>query len=215
MTGEIRKNRKNEKKVVAAVYFDRQRVTSMLCSEHSDSHWCEHVVALIFHRMNNPEKVKYRLPVSDSVQLLSESEQKQFINILLAHYPLELLRFAQETLDELLNMKDSNKVSKKFDILQTTFVVNVQDPTAGGSVDSEGLWHVDDKGIRQISQQCFRSDSVLCGFRKSESWDRILERSVDESELSISSVFGRHIPIHLLCKVVCLFAAALFACSTT
>ncbi|XP_062508756.1 uncharacterized protein LOC134184992 isoform X2 [Corticium candelabrum] len=199
LTGKIQNRTymyREDRKTIATVYFDRQHVTSMLCSDHSDSNWCEHVVALIFHRMNNPEKVKYRLPVSDSVQLLSESEQKQFINILLAHRPLELLAFAQETLDELLNMKDSNRVSSQCESLHNALVVNVPDPTAGGAVDAEGLWNVDDKDIRQISQQFFHNDSALCvsplveRYReRSESWDTILKRSTDKSESSISSIF--------------------------
>ena len=211
MTGKIQNSTygyREDRKTVAAVYFDRQRVTSMLCSEHSDGNWCEHVVALIFHRMNNPEKVKYRLPVSDSVQLLSESEQKQFINILLAHRSLEMLAFAQETLDELLSMKDSNRVSSQCESLHNALVVNVQDPTAGGAVDAEGLWNVDDKAVRQISQKSFHSDSALCVSPlvdryirgKSESWHTILQTSTNMSESSISSIFGRHIQLYLSCK---------------
>ena len=213
MTGKIQNcsyGYREVRKTVATVYFDRQRITSMLCSEHSDGNWCEHVVALIFHRMNNPEKVKYRLPVSDSVQLLSVSEQKQFINILLAHRPLEMLAFAQETLDELLSMKDSNRVSSQCESLHNALVVNVPDPTAGGAVDAEGLWNVDDKVVRQISQEFFfRNDSALCVSplidrrhirEKSESWDIILRRSTNMSESSISSIFGRHIQLCLSCK---------------
>ena len=216
LTGKIQNStyRYNQnRKTVATVYFDRQRVTSMLCSEHSDSNWCEHVVALIFHRMNNPEKVKYRLPVSDSVHLLSESEQKQFINILLAHRPLETLAFAQETLDKILKMKDSNRVSSQCESLHNTLVVNVPDPTAGGAVDAEGLWNVDENDVRQISQEFFRNDSALCvsplvdQYReKSESWDTILKRATNESETSISSIFGRHGYICDINEFVCLHA---------
>ena len=205
MTGKIqartyRYTYKEDRKTVATVFFDRQRVTSMLCSEHSDSNWCEHVVALIFLRMNNPEKVKYRLPVSDSVHLLSESEQKQFINKLLAHRPLEMLAFAQETLDKLLSMKDSNRVSSQCESLHNRFVVNVQDPTAGGAVDAEGLWKVDDKCVRQISKRIFLNDLVL-GIspfvdqyeEQFESWDTSLQISEFTNDSPNSMIFGRHI----------------------
>ena len=212
LTGKIERCTRYERsgeEIAAFVYFGRQRVTSMLCSEHSDSNWCPHVVALMFYRMDYPEKVQYRLPVSDSVQLLSEIEQKQFINMLLAHHPLDLLAFAQNSLDDLLKMKDSNKVTSQSKALFDNSVVSVQDPTAGEAVDAEGVWSMDEEEVRRSSKKFFRKDIAL-GFsdssdryeEMSESWVYILRRSMASSDSSVLSIFGRYLNIDLLFKSI-------------
>ncbi|XP_062519013.1 uncharacterized protein LOC134194121 isoform X2 [Corticium candelabrum] len=93
-------------------------------------------------------------------------------------------------------MKDSNRVSSQCESLHNRFVVNVQDPTAGGAVDAEGLWKVDDKCVRQISKRIFLNDLVL-GIspfvdqyeEQFESWDTSLQISEFTNDSPNSMIF--------------------------
>jgi hypothetical protein len=138
-------NREREDaETMVAVTVDRRRITSTLCSAHPDSSWCQHVVKLVFYRIDYPFKVKYRLPVSDSVQRLSESQVRKFANLLISRRPVYMLPLAQEMLDGLL---EENKGTKG---VATGPVLEVPDLTAGGGIDDEGLWCLEEAEVREI-----------------------------------------------------------------
>ena len=182
---------------MVAVSVDRRRVTSTLCSAHPDSRWCQHVVKLVFYRMDYPNNVQYRRPLSDSVQRLSERQLKQFVSLLIARRPLDMLAVAQETLDD-LRRKDGTKSrdAKREDLS----VLEVPDLTAGGGIDDEGLWCVEETEVRRIVCEYFRvckrfgrygkiavyeissADSWLCEVRQLR-WDNQMNSAVLGKEL--------------------------------
>ena len=173
---------------MVAVTVDRRRITSTLCSAHSDSSWCRHVVKLVFYRIDYPHKVQYRLPVSDSIQRLSESQMKQLVSLLISRRPLDMLPLAQEMLDNFLERKQGNR---KIGIGSVP-VLELPDLTAGGGMDDEGLWRVEENEVRRIVRdycqrdarlyRCVEMDDYECGETSASSWLNALQRLSHENE---------------------------------
>ena len=102
LVGKVCRVDYNQTPASVAVTFDRRIITSSACSEHKKETWCSHVVQIIAHRIDHPTKFKYRLPISDGIQKLTELQQKQFFCRLLSHFQLSLLGPAQSILDDFL-----------------------------------------------------------------------------------------------------------------
>ena len=185
----------NQKETTVAVSVDRRRVTSMLCSAHPDSRWCQHVVKLVFYRMDYPNDVQYRLPLSDSVQRLSERQLKQFVSLLIARRPLDMLAVAQETLDDLRRKDGTKSRDAKRDDLS---VLEVPDLTAGGGIDDEGLWCVEETEVRRKVRECFRErfgryrKIDVCEISSADSWFREVRRLRWDNQMN-STVLGKEL----------------------
>ena len=180
---------------MVAVSVDRRRVSSTLCSAHPDSRWCQHVVKLVFHRMDYPNNVQYQLPLSDSVQCLSERQLKQFVSLLIARRPLDMLAVAQETLDD-LRRKDGTKSrdAKRDDLSE----LEVPDLTAGGGIDDECLWCVEETELCRKVRECFRErfgryrKIDVCEISSADSWFREVRRLRRDNQMN-SAVLGKEL----------------------
>ena len=198
----IPQRNEQEEESSVTVSVDRRRVTSMTCSSHPSSKWCQHVVRLIFFRMECPNNVQYRLPVSDSVQRLSEWQLKQFVSLLLAHSPPEMLAFAQETLDDLRQKDGTNVVADR----DNFSVLEVPDLTAGGGMDDECVWDVDGTELYGIVNAAFwrcklcRSEAILNFDISAELWLNELQqlRMLNETHSSEpSKKVKRHFTVYM------------------
>ena len=125
-----------------SISFDRRHITWMACSQHRHERhqrWCQHAVQLIFHRIDHPDKVKYCLPVSTSIQQLNQMQEKQLLNMLLSRFQLEILPFAQEMVDKLLKRSKGSPE-----------VLDFPDPTAGAAIDATPYWCIGDSELRRL-----------------------------------------------------------------
>lgn len=124
--------------------FDRLRIIDMACSLHSGEKWCQHVISLAIHRIDHPQDVEYRLPVSDTVQRLSEVQQKQFISTLLSQLQLDVLLPAQRILDSII----SSTVSSATGVGDGCEIYGLPDATAGGGLSEDAVWCFDEQYVR-------------------------------------------------------------------
>ena len=128
-----------DKKNHVTIYFDRGKVTSTHCSCESGTSWCAHVIATAFERIRNKpesEKLCVRLPISDSLNLLSREKLLNFAKHLLCEYQNEpIVDTAQQLLDKLL-MRDSP--SKEEDDINK--IAGAPDPTAGPGQCMSFFW---------------------------------------------------------------------------
>nr|CAB3268067.1 zinc finger SWIM domain-containing protein 4-like [Phallusia mammillata] len=117
-----------------AATFDRCKVTSSSCDcEHGDGvFFCRHVVALLIYRMRQAEKVRLRLPISDTLQQLSRDQLQKLAQYLLARHA-SVLPTAQEIADD-FDDPDSN----------INHVHGAPDPTAGAGFQDDDRWSLDD-----------------------------------------------------------------------
>ena len=127
---ENRYYRRSAGKNYVAVHFDRGKITSTHCSCGSTTSWCTHVIATVLERIRNkPDatKVKVRLPVSDSLNLLNREQLLKFAQYLLCEHKNEpVVESAQNLLDKLLMHGGPPKGD---DHINT--IAGAPDPTAG------------------------------------------------------------------------------------
>nr|XP_027202504.1 zinc finger SWIM domain-containing protein 8-like [Dermatophagoides pteronyssinus] len=132
------------KPCTVAVTFDRCRITSCNCTCTSQSSWCSHVVAVCLYRIYQPNKVRLRAPVSESLTRLSRDQLQKFAQYLISKSPQSILPIAQSLLDDLLLNENSN-INK---------VRGAPDPTAGAPANEQTKWCLDEfqlhENIRKI-----------------------------------------------------------------
>ncbi|RWS16826.1 zinc finger SWIM domain-containing protein 4-like protein [Dinothrombium tinctorium] len=129
-----------EKRYRVSITFDRCKITSVTCTcDTKDIFWCQHVVALALYRIRNPNLVKLRVPISETLLQLDRQQLQKLLQYLIAEHHTEVLPTAQKLADE---------------ILQTRSIINkiagAPDPTAGACAEDEHSWHLDEE---QVSEQ--------------------------------------------------------------
>lgn len=117
-----------------AITFDRCRISSCSCTCNTISKWCSHVVALCLYRMQHPEALCLRAPVSESLSRLQRDQLQKFAQYLISELPQQILPTAQKLLDELLLSETS--------LINT--VAGAPDPTAGPSATELTRWFLDE-----------------------------------------------------------------------
>ena len=99
--------------------------------------WCPHAVALAVYRIRFAERVRIRLPVSETIlQLKTQQLQSLLLHLITKHHH-DLLPSVQNLLDDL--KRPESEISN---------AAGVPDPTAGACSDSESVWYFDDDLIR-------------------------------------------------------------------
>ncbi len=121
--------------------FDRCRITSVTCDCGSrDIFWCQHAVALAVHRIRHAERVRLRLPISETLLQLGRSQLQKLVQYLVWEHRAEVLPTAQRLADELLRGGDSSRMNR---------LEGAPDPTAGAAADEgEAEWHLDEAEVR-------------------------------------------------------------------
>lgn len=116
-----------------AVTFDRCRITSCTCTCNSSASWCSHVVAVCLSRIHQPNHVRLRAPVSESLSRLHRVQLQKFAQYLISELPQQILPTAQRLLDELLSSQQT----------AINTLGGAPDPTAGASVNEQTTWCLD------------------------------------------------------------------------
>jgi hypothetical protein len=138
-----------------AVTFDRRRITSCSCTCMTSTFWCQHVVAVCLRRIRNPQEVKIRAPVSESLQRLEKNQLQKFAQYLINELPQQILPAAQKLLDELLSGDEAS--------------INLNpaapDPTAGATINEQTNWCLDYSRLsldihRILLKQCTAQPTV-------------------------------------------------------
>ncbi|KAJ8022267.1 Zinc finger SWIM domain-containing protein 8 [Holothuria leucospilota] len=122
-----------------AITFDRCRISSCSCTCNTISKWCSHVVALCLYRMQHPEALCLRAPVSESLSRLQRDQLQKFAQYLISELPQQILPTAQKLLDELLLSESS--------LINT--VAGAPDPTAGPSATELTRWFLDETTLHE------------------------------------------------------------------
>ncbi|XP_019486444.1 PREDICTED: zinc finger SWIM domain-containing protein 5 [Hipposideros armiger] len=122
-----------------AISFDRCKITSVTCGcGNKDIFYCAHVVALSLYRIRKPDKVKLRLPISETLFQMNRDQLQKFIQYLITAHHTEVLPTAQKLADEILSSNSEiNQVN------------GAPDPTAGASIDDENCWHLDEEQVKE------------------------------------------------------------------
>jgi len=129
-----------EKRYRVSITFDRCKITSVTCTcDTKDIFWCQHVVSLALYRIRNPNLVRLRVPISETLLQLDRQQLQKLLQYLIAEHHTEVLPTAQKLADE---------------ILQTRSIINkiagAPDPTAGACAEDDHTWHLDEE---QVSEQ--------------------------------------------------------------
>ncbi|KAK7073230.1 Zinc finger SWIM domain-containing protein 8 [Halocaridina rubra] len=122
-----------------AVTFDRGRITTCNCTCSANASWCSHVVAVCLHRIHQPNQVKLRAPVSESLSRLQRDQLQKFAQYLISELPQQILPTAQRLIDEILNNQTSD----------INTVSGAPDPTAGGSANEQMAWWLDENNLHE------------------------------------------------------------------
>jgi hypothetical protein len=130
-----------------SVTFDRCKITSVSCScELQDIFWCEHVVALILHRIRNPETIDLRVPISETLSNLDRQQLQKLVQYIIAEHHTEVLPTAQRILDEMRqSFSEINQIQ------------GAPDPTAGACSDDDHIWHLDENQVNEKVQSYLNS----------------------------------------------------------
>ncbi|XP_069979906.1 zinc finger SWIM domain-containing protein 8 homolog isoform X3 [Penaeus vannamei] len=122
-----------------AVTFDRGRITTCNCTCSANASWCSHVVAVCLHRIHQPNQVKLRAPVSESLSRLQRDQLQKFAQYLISELPQQILPTAQRLIDEILSSQTSD----------INTVSGAPDPTAGGSANEQMAWWLDESNLHE------------------------------------------------------------------
>uniref|UniRef100_A0A6G1S7I8 Zinc finger SWIM domain-containing protein 6 n=1 Tax=Aceria tosichella TaxID=561515 RepID=A0A6G1S7I8_9ACAR len=130
-----------------SVTFDRCKITSVSCScELQDIFWCEHAVALIIHRIRNPETIDLRVPISETLSNLDRQQLQKLVQYIIAEHHTEVLPTAQRLLDEMRqSFSEINQIQ------------GAPDPTAGACTEDEHIWHLDESQVNEKVQNYLNS----------------------------------------------------------
>ena len=121
-----------------AVTFDRGRVITCNCTCGSSASWCSHVVAVCLHHIQEPEDLRLRAPVSESLGRLDRDQLQKFAQYLISELPQQILPTAQRLIDEILSPQPS--------LMNSTF--GAPDPTAGALWGDAGTWCLDEANLQ-------------------------------------------------------------------
>ena len=122
-------------KFKVAVTFDRRRIIACNCT--CGSSWCSHVVAVCLRRIHQPEEVRLRAPVSESLSRLQRDQLQKFAQYLISELPQQILPTAQRLIDEILSPQPSD----------INTVCGAPDPTAGASAGEKSAWWLDEANL--------------------------------------------------------------------
>ncbi|XP_078732970.1 LOW QUALITY PROTEIN: zinc finger SWIM domain-containing protein 5 [Lampetra fluviatilis] len=126
-----------------AISFDRCKITSVCCGcGERDIVYCAHVAALSLYRIRRAERVRLRLPISETLSQLSRDQLQKLCQYLIAAHHTEVLPTAQRLADEILSA-DS----------EINQLHGAPDPTAGASVDDVNCWHLDEEQVQEQVKQ--------------------------------------------------------------
>ncbi len=120
--------------------FDRCKITSVSCScDARDIFWCAHAVALAVHRIRNADRVRLRVPISETLLRMDRRQLQKMLQYLISEHHTEVLPTAQRLADKLLLPRgDLNSVD------------GAPDPTAGAGADEgHAAWHLDSEQVRR------------------------------------------------------------------
>lgn len=130
----------SEKRYRVSITFDRCKITSVTCTcDSKDIFWCQHVVALTLYRIRNPNLVKLRVPISETLLQLDRQQLQKLIQYLISEHHTEVLPTAQRLTDEIL--QSHSNINR---------IAGAPDPTAGSCAEDEHSWHLDEE---QVSEQ--------------------------------------------------------------
>ena len=73
-----------------ACTFDRGRITSCNCTCNQSATWCAHVIALCIFRIEHPELVCLRAPVSEYLSRLRREQLQKFAQYLINELPQQV-----------------------------------------------------------------------------------------------------------------------------
>mgnify|MGYP001792576722 CR=1 FL=1 len=126
------------KSFYVVIYFDRGKITSACCSCEAQITWCSHIIAVIFQRIHvkGEANIQLRVPISDSLNALSNEKLLKFTQYLLCEHKNEpVIETAQALLDKLLfpekNVEDGEARFKDINKIH-----GAPDPTAGSGKKS-------------------------------------------------------------------------------
>ena len=121
----------------SSIKFDRCKITSITCTcSNKTILWCSHAVALAVYRIRYADRVRIRLPVSETIlQLKTQELQSLLLHLITKHH--DLLPSVQNLIDD-FKRPDS----------EVSVAVGVPDPTAGACAGVDSLWYFDDTLIR-------------------------------------------------------------------
>lgn len=122
-----------------AIVCDRKKITSCHCNCSKQNSWCLHIVAVCLSRINEPQNVELRAPVSESLAKLNRDQLQKFAQYLISELPQQILPTAQKLLDELLKSNQST----------INLTSGAPDPTAGPSVDEISVWCLDEFQLQE------------------------------------------------------------------
>lgn len=183
-----------------SVTFDRCKITSVSCScELQDIFWCEHAVALIIHRIRNPETIDLRIPISETLSNLDRQQLQKLVQYIIAEHHTEVLPTAQRLLDEMRqSFSEINQIQ------------GAPDPTAGACTEDEHIWHLDENQVNEKVQSYLNSvvtnskeagkqihalfEKIREMFRAKDSNGTRLLRLITEQFLSIGTKSEKHRP---------------------
>ena len=128
------------RKCRVSITFDRCKITSVSCTcDTRDIFWCQHVVALALYRIRNPNSVKLRVPISETLLQLDRQQLQKLLQYMIAEHHTEVLPTAQKLADEILQSKS---------VINS--IAGAPDPTSGPCAEAEHSWHLDEE---QVSEQ--------------------------------------------------------------
>uniref|UniRef100_UPI00358F311A zinc finger SWIM domain-containing protein 6-like isoform X2 n=1 Tax=Myxine glutinosa TaxID=7769 RepID=UPI00358F311A len=132
-----------ERAFSVAISFDRCKITSVSCGcGERDIVYCAHVAALSLYRIRRAERVRLRLPISETLSQLSRDQLQKLVQYLITAHHTEVLPTAQRLADEILSA-DS----------EINQLHGAPDPTAGASVDDVNCWHLDEEQVQEQVKQ--------------------------------------------------------------
>jgi len=139
----------SDRKYRVSITFDRCKITSVTCScDTKDIFWCPHVVALALYRIRNPNNVRLRVPISETLLQLDKCQLQKLVQFLISEHHTEVLPTAQSLADKMLNRNS---------ILNA--IQGAPDPTAGAAIEQENCWHLDEQQITKQVTNILASDS--------------------------------------------------------
>lgn len=125
-----------------SVSFDRCKITSVTCTcETKDIFWCQHIVALSLYRIRYAERVRLRVPISETLFQMNREQLQKFVQYLISEHHTQVLPTAQRLADEIL-LQQKSEINR---------IAGAPDPTAGGTSDPSEphTWHLDEFQVQE------------------------------------------------------------------
>ena len=94
-------------------------------------------MALAIYRIRNADKVRLRVPISETLLQMNREQLQKFVQYLITSHHTEVLPTAQRLSDEIL--KKSSAINQ---------IAGAPDPTAGQDAEEENTWHLDEEQVQ-------------------------------------------------------------------